>query len=104
MRTFEAAGVSYELKFNLKRIELIESVTAMPTMAVLQMYKGMMSLQQLKIYLGYAIKEAGDDVFVAPKKGMEMAEELIRENGYTEVCTLVLEALQEDCPFFFLAD
>lgn len=103
MNEFEFDGKQYELKYNLKRIEMIESATELPTMAALRKYQGMLSLQQLKIYLGYAVKEEGSDAFLPPKKGMEMAESLIESEGYTSVCGLVLESLQRDCPFFFRA-
>lgn len=101
MSMFEVDGKEYELKFNMKRIEMIESITTMPTMAAMQMYKGMLSIQQLKVYFGYAVKEAGGDSFLVPKKGMEMAEALIQNEGYTKTCTMVLESLERDCPFFF---
>lgn len=103
MAGFEFNGKRYVLKFNMKRIEMIEAVTNMPTMAALRMYNGMLSLQQLKIYLGYTIKEEGADVFIKPKDGMELAETLIESEGYAKVCGLVLESLERDCPFFFQA-
>lgn len=97
----EIDGKNYELKYNLKRIEMIESITGMPTMAELQQNRGMLGIMQLKTYFAYALKEEGADAFVAPKKGIEMAEALIQSEGYVEVCGLVLEALGRDCPFFF---
>ena len=45
MTGFEFNGKEYELKYSMKRIEMIESVTDMPTMAALQKYRGMLSLQ-----------------------------------------------------------
>lgn len=97
----EYGGKNYVLKYNMKRIEMIESVTNMPTMADLRRTGGMLSLASLKAYIAYGIKEEGEDVFLKPKKGMEIAENLIESNGYTDVCTTVLEALERDCPFFF---
>lgn len=97
----EVNGKEYELKYNLKRIELIESVTGMPTMAELQRTRGMIGVTSLKAYFAYGLKEEGLDVFVAPKKGMEMCEQLIEAEGYMNVCGMVLEAMQRDCPFFF---
>lgn len=101
MSGFEYEGKEYELKFNQKRIEMIEAVTDMPTMAALRKYQGMLSLQALKVYFGYTVKEVGSDTFLKPKQGMEMAEVLIESEGYTDVCGLVLESLERDCPFFF---
>ena len=99
----EYGGKNYVLKFNMKRIEMIESVTSMPTLAGLRRTGGMFGLTDLKAYITYGIKEDGADVFVRPKEAAEIAESLIKENGYAEVCAIVLEALERDCPFFFQA-
>lgn len=101
MKTVEIEGKTYELKYNMKRIEMIESVTGMPTLADLKRNSGMLSISSLKTYFAYALKEQGADVFVQPKKGLEMCEALIENEGYEKVCYLVLEAIQEGCPFFF---
>ena len=99
----EYDGKNYVLKYNMKRIEMIESVTNMPTLAEIKRTEGMLSLLSLKAYVTYAIKEEGDEKFLPPKKGMEIAESLIESNGYVDVCGLVLECLERDCPFFFQA-
>lgn len=92
---------NYELKYNMKRIEMIEAATNMPTLADLKRTGGMLSLASLKAYIAYGIKEEGADTFLPPKKGMEIAENLIESNGYPEVCGTVIESLERDCPFFF---
>ena len=97
-------GENYELKYNLKRIEMIEGVTNMPTLADIRRTGGMLSVATLKTYIAYGIKKEGADAFLAPKKGMEVAEALIESNGYANVCGLVMETLERDCPFFFRAD
>lgn len=99
----EYNGKNYELKLNQKRVELIEGITGMPTMAELQRNKGMLGLASLKTYFAYGLKEEGEDAFVKPKAGMEMAEQLIETSGYAEVLGVVLETLERDCPFFFRA-
>lgn len=95
------SGKNYVLKYNMKRIEMIEAVTSMPTLADLKRTGGMISLASLKSYIAYGIKEEGKDTFLPYKEGVQIAETLIEQNGYTEVCAIVLEALQRDCPFFF---
>lgn len=99
MITFE--DKTYVLKYNMKRIELIEAATSMPTLADLKRTGGMLGLASLKAYIAYGIKEEGSDTFLPPKKGMELAEKLIESNGYADVCGTVVEALERDCPFFF---
>lgn len=98
---FEINGKNYVLKYNLKRVEMIENAVGMPTMADLSSHKGMLGLTALKTYFAYGLKEEGADTFVVPKKGMEMAETLIENEGYLSVNGAVLEALERDCPFFF---
>lgn len=98
---FEFDGKEYELKYSIQRIEMIENITDMPTIASMQKNSGMFSISHLKTYFGYAVKEYGSDVFQPPKKGMEMAEALLQREGYLNVTAMVLEALERDCPFFF---
>lgn len=97
----EYDGKKYTLKYNMKRIEMIESVTEMPTFAEIKRTGGFLGITPLKAYIAYGIKEEGEDTFLKPKKGMEIAESIIESNGYHEVCAMVLEALERDCPFFF---
>ena len=98
---FEFEGKQYELKFNMQRIEMIESVTKMPTLASINKNSGMLSISDLKAYFGYAVKELGSDLFMPVKKAFELAEKLISSEGYLKVTALVMEALERDCPFFF---
>lgn len=98
---FEINGKNYVLKYNLKRVEMIENVVGMPTMAEMQAHRGMLGLTSLKTYFAYGLKEEGSDVFVKPKEGMMMAEAMIKNEGYLAVNGAVLETLERDCPFFF---
>lgn len=97
----EFDGKSYELKYSLKRIEMIEAATGTPIMAEINKHQAMLSLSALKIYFAYGLKEEGADAFVPPKEGMQKAEALIESEGYLAVCGSVLETLERDCPFFF---
>ena len=101
---FEIDGKTYELKYNLKRIEMIENATGSPTMAEMQKNKGMLGISQLKTYVAFGLKEQCADTLVDVKKGMKMAEALLENEGYIAVNGAVLTALERDCPFFFQAD
>lgn len=98
---FNFQNKEYELRFNMKRIEMIEAVTNMPTMASLSQTKGMLKIVDLKAYFGYSVKENGSDIFMPPKEGMELAEQILQDKGYSALTELVLTALERDCPFFF---
>lgn len=93
-------GKEYELKYNLKRIEMIESNTSLPTMAQISRTGGYFGISDLKVYLSVGLKEKGADVFVMPRPAEKIAEALI-EKDYKDACASVLEALERDCPFFF---
>lgn len=93
-------GKEYELKYNLKRIEMIESNTSLPTMAQISRTGGYFGISDLKVYLSMGLKEKGADVFVMPRSAEKIAEALI-EKDYKDACASVLEALERDCPFFF---
>ena len=98
---FEIEGKEYGLKYNIKRLELIEATVGVPTMAHLVNNKGFLSLQHLKSYVGMALKEVGEDTFVPSRKGQEYAEALILSEGYETINAAVLEQMMEDCPFLF---
>ena len=100
----EYNGKEYELKYNLKRVAVIENATGEGLMSLLVKNKGFLSIQHLMTYFSLALKEVGADAFVKPKEGKEMAEALIESEGYEMVNLLVIEALQRDCPFFFQGD
>lgn len=93
----------YELKYNLKRLEIIEAATGISTLANVKQTGGLLGISSLKAYFAHALKEEGADSFVSPKKATEICESLIESEGYETVCGLVLECLQRDCPFFFPA-
>jgi hypothetical protein len=98
---FEYNGKEYELKYNLKRVELIENTVGMPMMADIASHKGMLGLTALKAYFAYGLKEEGSDIYVAPKNGLKIAEDLIESTGYITINGAVMDAMQRDCPFFF---
>ena len=98
---FEFNGKEYDLKYNIKRVELIEAALNSSIMSSLAANKGYLSIQQIKTHFAFALKEAGSDVFVKPKEGQEIAEALIEGTGYEITTAQIIEALQRDCPFFF---
>lgn len=97
---FEINGNTYELRYTIKRLELIEKITGKGTMSCLVQSDGMLSISELKNYLGYAlINDKGN--YISPQQGVEYAEALIQSEGYERVAIVVLEALQRDCSFLF---
>ncbi len=101
---FAIEGKEYDLKFNLKRIQLIENTLGGKSfMSMAKETGGLFGITELMTMTAFALRESGEDMFVPYKKGMEIAEELLCTKGYEAVCEAVLEQIQKDCPFFFRA-
>lgn len=101
---FEIEGKDYELKFNLKRIQLIEdSLGGKSFMSMAKETKGLFGVTELMTMTAFALRETGEDIFLPYKKAMEIAETFLCTKGYETVCEAVLEQIQKDCPFFFRA-
>ena len=98
-RTFTVGGRSYEVAYNQKRIELYEAGHR-PIMATFMSNGGAFSISELKSLMAYGLKLEGG-AYINPKRGEEMASELIAHNGYLAVFECVVEALQNDCGFLF---
>lgn len=101
---FKIEENDYELKYDLKRIELIEQATGTSMMSAIASTRGMMGILQLKNCFCYGLKSAGSDTFVQGKKAAELFEKALTEHGYAGVVEIVIDAIQRDCPFFFQAD
>lgn len=96
-------GEEYELKYTIKRLDMIESTTGKSLMAELSSNNGMLSLLMLKIVVGYGIKKI-DGGHMSPQHGMELAEKLLVDLGYAKLVAIVVENLERDCPFLFQVD
>lgn len=95
---FEIDGKSYDIAYNIKRIEMYENMFGSIIASVSN--SGAFSVPQLRGLIGYGLRFEGGS-WVNPKHGMEMAYGLIEEYGYPELSSAVIEALERDCPFFF---
>lgn len=97
---FEVNGKVYKLKYNMKTIEQIEQITNKSLVATLRETEGLLSISNLKIYFGLALYNE-DEKRVAQTQGVEIAEALIQNEGYTKVNEAVIVAIDRDCPFLF---
>lgn len=102
---FEINDKSYCLEYSMKRLEMIENATGMSVMANLQVNRGMLSVTHLKTFLAYGLKDEGDTTkYINPKKGLELATDLIESQGYINVNMAVIDAIEGNCPFLFQVD
>lgn len=98
----EYEGKSYELKFSLKRISIIENALKKPIMSMLQ--NGFMTISELSTCVAYGMIEEGADAYVNPKKALEIVNDILNEDGsYFNMSDELADALERDCPFFFRA-
>lgn len=100
---FEYNGVEYELKLNLKRISIIETVMK-KSIAEIMNRGGAFSINELMTITSYAMIKVGANAYEQPKKAAAIVEEMLNEAGaYQTLSDLVAEAIERDCPFFFPA-
>lgn len=99
----EINGKTYELKYTVGRIRMIEDTLGISLMATMINTNGMLSISKLCNFIAFGLKENGKD-YVDFNKGMKIADELLEKKGYANITTTVIETIQRDCPFFFQAD
>lgn len=98
---FELDGKTYELKFNLDRLKVVESYTKKPAVADMISTNGALSINSIECYFGFCLKETNSDTFVPRKTAIEIADKLIEQEGYMKVNNMIFERMQQDVPFLF---
>ena len=98
--TFTADGKSYVVQITKARLDLYEQ-RHKPVMSTFIQNGGAFSTKELEHLMAYGLREEGG-AFVNPRRGAEMAEEIMQANGYAAVFEAVLEALARDCGFLFM--
>ena len=99
-------GKEYELKYNLKRIRLIEEDTGKSAIEMLvgRNKSGLMMVSDMAAFFKYGVKEAGADAFLPPKQGEDLFEQYLIEAGWGDVSLAIQNQLQHDVPFMFPGD
>lgn len=94
---------NYSLKYNEQVIETIEAITGKGFMEILVDKKPVLTLADLKQYISNALysEEGGK---IPQIQGVKIYEALLHSKGYMFLNMLVIESIQRDCPFFFLAN
>lgn len=91
----------YELKFSLKQIELVENHCKKSLVADIVATNGALPISTIKVFFGFCLKDLSNDKFVAQKEGAEIAEEMIKTEGYLKVNNMIIQKMSEDVPFLF---
>lgn len=99
---FEHNGREYRLKFNLERINLVESALNKPLLSIYTEHQGVFTLSEMEKIFMVCLKENGSDYFVSNSNAKKIFEEMIQEeNGYRKISDEIGKTLYEDCPFLF---
>lgn len=94
---FEIEGRIYELRYDMKTIEQIENTLGT---SIINLVRSIPSLYGLKTLIGMALyNEHGNKV--SSKRGIEVAESLIQQNGLGECFNECIKKIDEDCAFLF---
>ena len=94
---FELGNEIYELRYDLKRVEMLESGTGMTIVDIIQ---SVPSIARMKMLLGVALfNSAGNPV--STQRGTEIATDIIQKYGLLESFTKAINKVSEDCAFLF---
>ena len=94
---FEFEGHMYEFRYTLKSIEQIEAVTKSSIIDLAQSAPPITTMKHMLVFALY--NEEGNRI--GNKRGMEVAEGLIRQYGLLKCFEESVTQIMEDCPFLF---
>lgn len=97
--TFEVDGITYELLYAEKRVEMAE--TAMGNKSVISVFTAQPTLRETKTLFAYGIRESGQSAWVNPTQAIELAGKYLQEHGYAQMIEAVSDSLMKDCGFLF---
>lgn len=98
---FEVEGVIYELRFNMKKIKTIETVTKKSVSAEVIQNNGVLSLAMMEALFSFGLVESKGLVVVPQKRAIKMFESFIEENGALTANNFIIDKLQSDAGFLF---
>ena len=99
---FVLNDATYDFKFNRERMKLYEVKAGSSLMSEFLTTRGMFSLSSIENFYSVALVDMSNkDVFVAPKKAIEVANAHMDEVGYATVCVEIVNAIQRDLGFLF---
>lgn len=101
---FEVNGNQYELNMNTNRVKMVEAAAKTSVMGEWANNNGMFSLTTMEVCFQLCTKETGSEIFLPQSKGKEVFHQFLEEKGYPNAVKEIVEALQKDMPFLFLAN
>ena len=102
---FTIGDKNYHLHYTEQRLEMIEARTGKSVVSDFINTNGALQLATIKAHFAYALicDDDNPDVYVAPKTGMELASQYMKEHGYAAACDAIASQVQADLGFLFRA-
>ncbi len=97
--TLEAGGVTYELVYAAKRVDMVES--ALGNRSILSVFGGAPSMKDMRTLAAYGLREVGSAAWVNPGRALSVCGDYIEENGLSSLMELASTAVMRDCGFLF---
>ena len=96
----EIQGEAYDFKFTPFRVEMIEKAIGKSLVGAFVQSSGMMPLGELKTIFIQGLKKDGGG-YILQKTGEQAFYQVIEDIGYGPLASMIFEAIERDCPFFF---
>lgn len=98
---FEVDGSYYTLKFNLKKVKMIERMLNISFVAEVSNSGGLLSFNLIEALFSVGLYDAKDEKAVKGKKATDIFETLLRDVGYSNIIEVVTGKVEEDLGFLF---
>lgn len=98
---FEVDGNTYTLKYNTKKLKVIETVTKSSVIGEVSKNNGILPIAMLESLFSLALVEETTNTPVKQKTALDMFEKVVEENGLISVNMVIVEKLQDDMGFLF---
>ena len=98
---FKIGQKEYELKYTIKRVELLErNLSEKSLMSLISKTGAAFSIGDLRVLLAFGLIEKGTNATIDLGKAEEMTDKLFEKYVYTELCEAVFKQIRSDCAFF----
>ena len=104
---FEVDGEPYTLRYNIKKMEQVESILGVSLISQMQQGTGMLPISTLRALFTVGLTHTADKSDlgaykkVTGKKATDLFDTLIHQNGYMDITQIVIGKFQEDMGFLF---
>lgn len=98
---FEVDGDVLELRFNMQKVKMFESLYKVSLMSELSQSRGMLSFHLMEGLFGVGLYNNTSETTVKGKKSQVIFNKLIESEGYSDLNAAIVNKIQEDLGFLF---